>query len=47
MSTLNELELLKIKVHNLELALKRKNEMVTKLKDAHLTEVKQIKKEYT
>jgi chromosomal replication initiation ATPase DnaA len=46
MSTLNELELLKIKVHNLELALKRKNEMVTKLKDAHLTEVKQIKKEY-
>jgi len=46
MSILNEVEKLKIKVHNLELALKRKTELVNSLKEAHAVEVKKIKREY-
>ena len=46
MSSLNEIEQLKIHVHNLKLALKRKNEQVDKLKEIHTAELKKVKKEY-
>lgn len=46
MSTLNEKELLKIQVHNLKLALRRKEEQLTKIKEEHSTEILKIKKEY-
>lgn len=46
MSTLNDKELLQIQVHNLKLALKRKQEQIDKLKHAHSAELLKIKKEY-
>jgi chromosomal replication initiation ATPase DnaA len=46
MSTLSEVEKLKTQVHNLQLNLKRKTELVNKLKEAHALEVQKIKKEY-
>ena len=46
MSTLNEKELLKIQVHNLKLALRRKEEQLTKIKEEHSTEILKIKKGY-
>ncbi len=46
MSTLNEKELLKIQVHNLKLALRRKEDQLTKIKEEHSTEILKIKKDY-
>lgn len=47
MSNLNEKELLKIQVHNLKLALRRKQEQITRLKDEHESQLAKIKKEYS
>jgi chromosomal replication initiation ATPase DnaA len=46
MSTLNEKELLKIQVHNLKLALRKKQAQLDKIKEEHTNEVLKIKKEY-
>ena len=46
MSTLNEKELLKIQVHNLKLALRRKEEQLNKIKEEHNNELLKVKKEF-
>jgi chromosomal replication initiation ATPase DnaA len=46
MSTLNEKEVLKIQVHNLRLALRRKEEQLSKIKEEYTNELQKIKKDY-
>jgi chromosomal replication initiation ATPase DnaA len=46
MSILNEKETLKIQVHNLKLALRRKEEQLTKIKEEYSNELQKVKKEY-
>ena len=45
MSTLNEKEVLKIQLHNLKLALRRKEEQLIKIKEEHSTELQKVKKD--
>ena len=44
MSTLNEKEVLKIQVHNLRLALRRKEEQLSKIKEEYTNELQKVRK---
>jgi chromosomal replication initiation ATPase DnaA len=46
MSILNEKEVLKIQVHNLRLALRRKEEQLSKIKEEYTNELQKVKKDY-
>ena len=46
MSIQNEVEVLKIQVHNLKVALKKKNDQISKIKEDYNSELQKVKKEY-
>jgi chromosomal replication initiation ATPase DnaA len=46
MSILNEKEVLKSQVHNLRLALRRKEEQLSKIKEEYTNELQKVKKDY-